>query len=183
MPDPPERALSDGALVAASRAGGPRARDAYGELVRRHQQWLVRLLRYVLGDAQLSEDVAQDAFVRGFAAIHAAPTDGFRPWLRVIATRLAYNRRRDRATRERYHEAAPPPAVRSADDERTAARESLEQVLAQLSYPYREILVLRYVEELELDEIAKLLDLGPSAARMRLKRARDRFQVIYAELT
>ena len=171
--------MTDEELVRASQLHGSRARDAFSELVRRHQSWLVRLLLFVLGDSQLAEDVAQDAFIRGFAAIATAPQDGFQPWIRVLGTRLAYNRRRDRATRARYHEAAPRREAASGADEQVAARESLAHVLAQLPYPYREILVLRYVEELDLSEIAQTLDLGESVSKMRLKRARDRFRAIH----
>jgi RNA polymerase sigma-70 factor (ECF subfamily) len=55
------------------------------------------------------------------------------------------------------------------------ARNLLEQVLPKLSYASREVLVLRYVEELSIAEIASMLNLGESAAKMRLSRAREEF--------
>lgn len=63
-----------------------------------------------------------------------------------------------------------------------AAEGAILACLDKLSYPYREILVLRYVEDLDMDEIQAMLDLGPSAAKMRLKRARDAFRAIYEEV-
>lgn len=45
------------------------------------------------------------------------------------------------------------------------------------------MLILRHVEELDVAAIAKVLDLGESAAKMRLKRARDRFWEEHAALT
>ncbi len=57
---------------------------------------------------------------------------------------------------------------------------AVEGTLAQLSYPYREILVLRFVEELTVLEIAETLSLGESAVKMPLARARDRFYEIFA---
>ena len=52
-------------------------------------------------------------------------------------------------------------------------------MLAELPYPYREIMVLRFVEELPLKDIADVLEIGESAAKMRLARARADFQRIY----
>jgi RNA polymerase sigma-70 factor (ECF subfamily) len=56
------------------------------------------------------------------------------------------------------------------------ARDVLGKLLVQLSYPYREVLTLRYLEEMDVLEIAKALDLGESAAKMRLKRAREQLE-------
>jgi len=55
--------------------------------------------------------------------------------------------------------------------------------LARLSYPYREILLLRHVEEMALEDIATVLDVGLSAAKMRLSRARKAFMEHYEEVT
>jgi RNA polymerase sigma-70 factor, ECF subfamily len=100
--------------------------------------------------------------------------DNFRAWIRTIATRVAFNYRRDSATRAKYHAALEPtPDGRYGDA--TETRDLLDRVLTRLSYPHREILVLRYVEELSLIEIGDLLNLGESAAKMRLLRAREEF--------
>ena len=52
-------------------------------------------------------------------------------------------------------------------------------MLGELAYPYREIMVLRFVEELPIKEIARVLEIGESAAKMRLSRARAEFQRTY----
>jgi len=175
--------LDDIELATIARWGGPAANRAFGALARRHQAWLVRLLLYLLGGTAGAEDAAQETFVRAFLAIGQFRGEAsFRTWLRVIASRIAFNRRRDTATRERYIEQIRP---RTAPDAAGGleARQVLQQTLARLSYPYREILVLRYVDELPVAEIAQVLDLGVSAAKMRLLRAREQFQQEYADLT
>ena len=177
----PEDELDDLELIALARSGGSRGSTAYSVLVRRHQANIVRLTTYLLGGATDAEDVAQEAFVRAYSALDRFPEGGsFRAWMRVIATRLAFNQRRDGGTRKKYQDQidAPPPS-----GDRVATREALERVMAELPYPFREILVLRYVEELSISEIATLLELGESAAKMRFLRARENFDVAWGRLT
>ncbi len=172
----------DATLVRTAAGRGLAGQLAFEALVDRHQQWLVRLLTHLLGSRSDAEDVAQDAFVRAFLAIEECG-DGarFRGWLRVMARRLAFNNRRDAKTRARYEEggaALTPERVESAASS-LEGREMLVQVLSELSYPYREIMVLRFVEEMPLGDIAELLEIGESAAKMRLQRARGEFQRLY----
>jgi RNA polymerase sigma-70 factor (ECF subfamily) len=180
MADEPD----DAALVGEAAKRGLSGQLAFEVLVDRHQQWLVRLLTHLLGNQSDAEDVAQDAFVRAFLAIETC-TDGarFRGWLRVIARRLAFNHRREARTRARYEEQSG--GATAVDGEvlprQLAGRELLKQVLAELPYPYREIMVLRFVEELPLKDIADVLEIGESAAKMRLTRARAEFQRIYEQ--
>ena len=174
--------LDDNQLLVLARAGDARARPAFGQLAKRHQAWLIRLLYYLLHNQSEAEDVGQETLVRAFTAISEfRGNSSFRGWLRVIATRLAFNRRRDARTRRRYtEELSPVGAPPAGDDLRFEKREAIEATLKKLPYPYREILVLRYVEELSIARIAALLDLGQSAAKMRLSRAREQFQAEFA---
>lgn len=168
-------------LVRQFRAGGRQGDEAYAELVQRYQAWVVRLTGHLLDSSADAEDVCQEAFVRGF--IHRAGlTDnhGFKPWLRVIATRVAYNARREQATRRRYHEQVARPGL-GAPDASGEARDLLLSVLRRLPYVFREVLVLRYVKELSIAEIALQLNLGESATKMRLTRARDEFNAVKAK--
>jgi RNA polymerase sigma-70 factor (ECF subfamily) len=57
------------------------------------------------------------------------------------------------------------------------------RALEHVPYVYREILVLRYIEDMELDEISAALGLGGSATRMRLSRAREFFRQAYTAIT
>jgi RNA polymerase sigma-70 factor (ECF subfamily) len=175
----------DASLVATAARRGLAGQLAFDQLVDRHQQWLVRLLVHLLGSESDAEDLAQEAFVRAFLAIEDCG-DGarFRGWLRVIARRLAFNHRRDARTRTRYeqhsHDMSTPhiePGVA-----RLEGRDLLEQTLVTLSYPYREIMVLRFVEELPIEDIANVLEIGQSAAKMRLSRARAEFQRAYEKI-
>lgn len=174
----------DASLVRAAAQRGLEGQLAFEALVDRHQHWLVRLLAHLLGNQSDAEDVAQDAFVRAFLAIESCG-DGarFRGWLRVIARRLAFNHRRDSRARARYEEESGLPMSLSSETMpgQLGERDLLRRVLGEMAYPYREIMVLRFVEELPLKEIAEVLEIGESAAKMRLTRARAEFQREYAK--
>jgi RNA polymerase sigma-70 factor, ECF subfamily len=178
IPPPPPglRDVPESELIRSFRLGGKSGDEAYSELVRRYQSQIVRLVGYLLGDPAEAEDVAQEAFVKAFMARETFDRgDNFAGWIRTIATRVAFNCRRDSATRERYHAAFAEPfdGLHAVDD--GEVRNLLANVLRKLSYAYREILVLRYVEELSVQEIGEILDLGESATKMRLLRAREEF--------
>lgn len=174
----------DNSLVKLAATRGLPGQIAFERLVDRHQQWLVRLLVHLLASQTDAEDVAQEAFIRAFLAIEDCK-DGnrFRGWLRVIARRLAFNHRRDAKTRAHYEENSGVLASQNVApiSGRVEGRDLLKQVLGELSYPYREIMVLRFVEELPLKEIAAVLEVGESAAKMRLSRARAEFQRIFSK--
>ena len=153
-------------------------------LVRRHHGWVRRLLAHVLGPED-ADDVAQEVFVTAYEKLpNLRDPAGFRGWLRRIALRLAFNARRSGRRRNERHEhlaeIARLFAPRPPDE--LDRRVLIEQVLSRLSYPYREILVLRYVEELRIEEIASTLEIGLSAAKMRLLRARREFLHHYERL-
>jgi len=173
--------FNDQHLVNLAAARGLEGQLAFETLVDRHQNWLVRLLVHLLGSQTDAEDVAQEAFIRAFVAIEDCK-DGsrFRGWLRVIARRLAFNYRRDAKTRALYEEHSGVLASRIVAPiaGRVEGRDLLKHVLDDLGYPFREVMVLRFVEELPIKEVAAVLEISESAAKMRLFRARAEFQRI-----
>ena len=173
--------MADGALVHLVRRGGGSGREAYSELVNRHRVWLVRYLLYLLHDPGSAEDIAQEVFVRGFLRIAQFKDGSFKGWLRKIATNLAFNHHRDRKVARDYErEAMELMAERlSGPQEHAETREALLKAFAQVPYAIREVLVLRFVEELSVAEIAEALRIGESAAKMRLLRARQDFAQVW----
>ncbi len=182
-----EDGRSDAELAALVRTGKPaQRRRAFDALTTRHQPWLGRLLYSLLGSNASAEDVLQETLVRAFLASDRFPEGpGLRAWFRTIAVRTAFNYRREARTRRRYADAysdatsidVPPP------EGGVMSREVLELALGRMSYPMREVLVLRHVEELTVPEIAENLQLGLSAAKMRLSRARAEFVETYEKLS
>jgi len=172
---------SEEALVLRVRNDGNDGRLAYDDLVRDHQQWLVRYLMYVMGGEQShAEDIAQDVLVKAYTSIHLYRGDArLKSWIRSIATRMAFNHRRDSATRRQYEEEAGVRSPIVGGEAALLAKDAVLTVLDAMAYPAREVLVLRYVEELSTEQIAETLGIGHSAAKMRLKRAREAFVMLH----
>ena len=124
----------------------------------------------LLGDLAEAEDVTQDAFAK--ASVHwrrIAAYDRPEAWVRRVAFNGAYNSAR-RARRwlqavARHGPPAPVPAV-SPD------RVDLQRALGRLAPRHREVLVLRYVAELSVAEVAAQLRLPAGTVKSRLRRAR-----------
>lgn len=160
---------SDTELVALCLNG---RREAFSELVVRHQHAVFNLAYRMTNSHQDAADVAQEVFIRAFRKLHSyKPTYLFRNWVMGICANLARNRFRSETRRrelETRHAEEAAPA--SEPDARHAL---LEQALAQLPEHTRVPLVLKYVEDFSLEEIACTLRLGLSAVKMRLARGRE----------
>lgn len=175
--------LTDKELVSLAQKQDADGKRAFEILVKRHQPWLGRLLGNLVNNKSDVEEVLQNTFVRAFFALPKFRGDAsFKTWLRVIASREAFNHYRRYGNKPEYSSETieeTTPDDRDSDQERFGQRDALVKALAKVPYPYREILVLRYVEELSLEEIGESLELGKSATKMRLKRAREFFKDAY----
>ena len=160
-------------LVAWVRANAERGRQAFGELAKRNGGWLTGLLRQML-PASAVDEVGQDTLLAAYLGIHSYADDvPFRAWVRGIASRRAFRWHRRRGVERKYEGAVDFSPVRGESGGDVEARDVVQLVLAELPYIYREAIVLRYV----------VLELGESAAKMRVKRARDEFQEQYEKVT
>ena len=161
---------SDTDLVALCLDG---QREAFSELVVRHQHAVFNLAYQMTTNHQDAADLAQEAFIRAFRKLHSyKPAFAFRNWLMGICANLARNRFRSESRRRALEirhaqEADPGPA---APDPRQVL---LERALQRLPENTRVPLVLKYMEDLSLEEIARTLRLGLSAVKMRLARGRE----------
>ncbi|MFO8007344.1 MAG: sigma-70 family RNA polymerase sigma factor [Candidatus Brocadiia bacterium] len=150
--------------------------DAFGELVRRHQDSAWRIAYHYVGDRAEAEDLAQEAFLKVLdAASGYRPTARFTTYLyRVIANLcIDYHRKK----RPDYPGRLPPqqspleePDQHLAQEERDRA---IQRALDELPDRQRMATVLRYYEELSLSEIAKAMDTTYKAVERLLARARQ----------
>ena len=180
------------------RAAVRRARDgdesAYAELLARHRDRVFSFLLRLLGSSQDAEDVAQEAFVKAFSRLDSYdPARPFISWLFGIAHHAALDHlraRRPAALSLDDPDGAPDPADPGPDvpgahgprgagsDAEAAAGAALdaaliERLLAALPPLYREPLLLRYKEELDIPEISRVLSLPEGTVKVRLFRGRD----------
>jgi RNA polymerase sigma-70 factor, ECF subfamily len=179
--------MDDADLVRAA-AGGDR--QAFDELVRRHQGAIVNLARAMTGGSPDAEDLAQEAFIRAWKGLAAFRGDSaFRTWLHGITLNVIRTHRGrlarlrgmlfDRGPADR--DPIETAAVDERLEERMALRQRIDRALAQLPAELREALVLRDVQGLEYKEIAAALGVPIGTVESRIFRARQRLRPLLRE--
>ncbi len=170
--------VPDAELVRRSRDGAPAAFEA---LVDRHYPDCLRYAFRMLGDRAEAEEAVQDAFVRAHRSLwRYREREQFRAWL----MRILVNRCRSRAAaarrRLRHLEAFAASVDRMVVDPQPGGGfgRAVRRALAALPPEQREAFLLKHVEELSYDEIARITGAGLSALRMRVKRARERLAAL-----
>lgn len=173
----------DAELVVLVKLKNAQGKLAYGVLVDRHQPWVFRLLKNLLQTPD-AEEVKQETFITAWLDIAKLLfNERFRGWVRGIAVRGAYRRYRRAELEKRNEGQVDLNPISSPLEDSLESDNAVRVVLERMDYVYREVLVLRYVEELSVSEIAETLGLGESATKMRLLRARELFKVHYVEVT
>lgn len=167
--------LSDGALCAQAATELPYVTTAFETLVRRHQSNLSRFCRRMLRDPDRAEDATQETLIRLYHAL--ADFEGradFRTWLFTIARNVCLTRIKRAAVESEARETyvRKQEAACSIDTSKTEAPD-VDSWLASMPVEDREILALRFIAGLSLQEIADSHALTLSAAKMRLYRAID----------
>ena len=149
-------------------------REAFDALI---AQWHPLLWRYavrVTGDADVAFDVVQDVWLRvwrGMTRLRDAAR--FRAWLFGIARRVLMDR-----LRARFAEPLMSPIetdeieAPAAEEDRAEDLSLLHAELARLPLPERDVLVLFYLEELSLTDIAAIAAIPVGTVKSRLFRAR-----------
>jgi len=163
-------------------------------LVRTFQDPLYRFALLLLRNPCDAQEATQDAFVRAYQALTGRYDSNrcreleLRPWLFRITRNLAHNLRR-RATREESfdetHGRQEPEIGRELDPgsllERSRERASLEQALSRLDARGREVVLLRFIEEMPYAEIAAILAESESSLRGRVFRSLRKLRIIMEE--
>lgn len=174
--------LDEEELLRLARAGES---DAFREIMQRHNPRLYRVARGILRDEAEAEDVVQETFVHAFTSLAAFRGEArLATWLTRIALNEAFGRLRRRRLDLGFVAQAEDDAAESAfraspradDPERAAAHKQirllLEQAIDELPEHFRLVFVMRDVEELGIEDTAKLLGLQPQTVKTRLHRAR-----------
>lgn len=180
-------ARDDAELARAVAAGD---REAFEQLMRRHNRALFRTARAILKDDAEAEDALQEAYLYAHRSIAKFRGDArLSTWLTRIVANEAFARLRKRVRRAAIlplhpddDEAASESAVRTeapAMDRpdnatlRAEMRHLLEARIDALPDAYRAVFVLRAIEELSVEEIAASLGIAEATVRTRFFRARS----------
>ena len=161
------RQAGDGELVGWARDG---CRMAFDELARRYRTGVFLMARQIIGEAGLSEDVAQDALLTAFRALPTlADPERFGAWLGAItrhrAQRVARQESRFVPLEPAHLDLLPAPVAPDPEE--------LTEAFGTLGEEYQTVLRLRYWEEWSVGQIAAFLSLPLTTVKWRLHYSRE----------
>ena len=176
---------SDARLVEDARRG---EKDAFGELVVRYEQRLIRVISRFVSDQELARDLAQDTFLRVYERLEKFdPARRFAPWLFRIGVNLTldYLRKRKRRGRWKLFSDAPAgttPEPSSPDPRKNRdLSQEVRATLERMPEKYRSVLVLRDLENFSTSDISAIMNRKEATIRWRLAEARERFQKLWSK--
>ena len=163
-------------------------KEAFEELVRRHQHRVFAVAAGILRQREDVEDIAQQVFVKAYFSLKRFDQRAaFSTWLYKITVNECWDLLRKRKVRPLIYESdlsedqarqfgAPDERKAREPDisEKLEARQRVERLLEGLDERDKTMLVLKEVEGFAVEEIAQILDLNANTVKVRLFRARRR---------
>jgi RNA polymerase sigma-70 factor (ECF subfamily) len=157
-------------------------------LVKEHQRRIVADCRHITHDEAVAEDLAQEVFVKAYFGMKTFEgRSSFGTWIKVIKVNHCLNYlKKQRGKTVSIDEEGPQTreeimAFSSEDrsEERLSEQQIIHRILDAMPDSLRVPLVLRDMDELSYEEVAIKLNVNLSAAKMRIKRAREWFREQY----
>jgi RNA polymerase sigma factor (sigma-70 family) len=159
--------------------------ERFEQLFLPHMPAAYNLARWLLGNGQDADDVVQEAYLRAFRAFDQFSGVNDKGWLLRIVRNTAYTWLRDHRDRnvipfdEVLHGAlASEPGSFDGTADAQANRNLVHDAIAELPLAFREVIVLRELEELSYKEIASAIDAPIGTVMSRLARGRRQLSEI-----
>lgn len=179
--------LSDEELVQQAHVEPSHVTRAYEELMRRYQRTLFKVCARYLGNEGDADDVTQEVMLKVLYGLKKFEGKSkFKTWLYSITYNECITQYRKERRKRRLLNALSLDSQDEASEDKTPKLEEkggLDRWLAHVGPIEREILVLRFVAELEFQEIADIMHMGLSATKMRYKRALDKLREKFSGVT
>ena len=158
-------------------------RSAMEVVIQKYREPLYFHARYILKDHQEAYDLVQEVFIKAMRETRLYDDEfKIKAWLFRVTTNLCFNQVRNRKRRGALLDTMMKPEALSADQFKSVFEgEQRDEVMAgldQLSEDHREILVLRYYDDLSYSEISDVLKVKLGTVMSRLSRARLRLMEV-----
>lgn len=161
----------------------PSERHRFDALVLPHLDAAYNLARWLCGSTSDADDVVQEAFLRAFRLFASFRGERPRPWLLAIVrnTWFTMHQQRKSAAETGYDDSAPDAVLPEwhgmpEDPEQALLREEdarlVHTALERLPVAFREVIVLRELEDLHYRDIARIVDIPAGTVMSRLARGR-----------
>ena len=162
--------------------------SAFEELYHRYQPYVYNVVYGIVQNPDDARDVTQDVFLHMYDSLSRfRGGSALSTWLYRVAVNTAITHVR----KQKRHPQIPLDALREfradidAEPEQQVARmetqQAVQELLAQLPEPQRTVLVLRYFQEMSLEEMAEVMNCSVAAVKVRLHRARNSFRRLYGK--
>jgi len=162
-------------------------RRAFAELVELYKDKIYHLGYRMLGNRQEAEDIVQETFMRLYSNLHRYDENQkFSTWIFRIATNLCIDRLRKRKLTYSLDaevndgEGNDYYAMMSSDEDTpekqvivSETQRQIRKVIDNMPDKYKSIIVLRYLQDLSLQEISDVLDMPITTIKTRLHRGRE----------
>ena len=171
-------------IIARARRGDA---DAFEQLVAAYRDQVFRLALRMCGNEADADEVAQEAFLSAWKALPNFRGDSrFSTWLYQLTSHAAIDLMRslsfvnedDESCELDRPDPAPGPQQQA---EQSETRQAVRDAIGQLSPEYRQIVVLRFLQELSYEEIGAVLKLPPGTVKSRLNRAKSQLKGILSK--
>lgn len=162
--------------------------ELFERLFKEYNSAIFRHLYYRLGNRERAKELTQEVFMKTWQHLIAQKTiEHEKAFLYRIANNVFINEiRTDKTTYsldELEEETGYEPETLLPDPERTSEQEELMRFLPRLSPPYQEVLIMRFIDGLPVQEIAVLLGEKETNISMRTQRALAKLKEIYETRT
>lgn len=161
--------------------------DAFAEIIEIYKNSIYQLCFRMLGNRHEAEDMAQEAFIRAYVNINSFNQDlKFSTWLFRIATNLCIDRIRKKKPDyyldaevsgtdglTMYSQLESDSPLPEKELESLELQETVQKEIMKLPEKYRSVIVLKYIEELSLNEISEILDMPLGTVKTRIHRGRE----------
>ncbi len=177
--------MNEEALIARAADGDV---NAFNQLILEYQQMAFNVAYRILSDEDKAMDATQDAFLRGFRALHQFRGGSFKAWLLRIVTNCSYDQLRVKQRRpttpiddlvedDEHSTLVEDPGERPEDHvERMELGSAIQTALSLLPEEQRTVLVLSDIEGLSYEEIAEVTLVSLGTVKSRLSRARAKLR-------
>ena len=154
--------------------------EAFKILYEKYRKNVYRFCLRMMGDADMADDAFQETFIKVYEHRKDFRTNNFSSWLFTIARRTCLNQIRSKKDMDTFDEFFYEPVRENRSD--VAMKEIIEKAIATLPIPMREAFILREYEECTYQEIADILGIQLSLAKVRVHRAREILRKLLAPI-
>jgi RNA polymerase sigma-70 factor (ECF subfamily) len=164
----------DAELVKQAQQELPYRATAYEALMKRHEKLLHRVCYRLLGNEEDAYDISQEVMVKVFGYLPKFEgRSTFKTWLMQIARNTCFTMQAKIKRQREFKEMLEKESENEPADRIITEKMDVESILSTLNKQDREVLIMRFIAELQFDEISEVCDISLSAAKMRVYRATE----------